>query len=66
MYVPTSRYEAWAGGSSPGVAGAGFSLCLVVCINNWGAANSWGFTPWMSEVSGVHPTPTQSFLNLAV
>lgn len=37
-----------------------------VCVSNWGAANSWGFTPWMSEVSGIHPTLTQSFLNLAV
>ena len=27
MYMPTSRYKVWAGGSGPGVAGAGFSLC---------------------------------------
>lgn len=37
--LPTHRYKVWAGGSGPLVGGAGLSLC----IDSWGAADSWGF-----------------------
>ena len=61
-----SWYKACAGALAQELQGLVSVFVWWVYIINWGADNSWGFNPWMSEVSGIYPTLIQSFLNLAV
>ena len=53
--VPTHRYKVWAGGSGPGVGGAGVSLCVEGIYRQLGC----------SEQLGFHPLDVQGFLESA-